>query len=144
MAQRILGQNTVVSIIVNSAPLQEINAIRSFSFNYELELKDEGYLGESSNRKDSVFKGIKFDMEMHLANNAAFQLIKTAIDKAQRRTPGVRINVKTSLTWPNGDRAVIVFNDVEFGPFPVNTNSRTDYVTLKLEGACSEAVAILT
>lgn len=144
MAQRILGQNTVVSIIVNSAPQTEINSIRSFSFNYELELKDEGYLGESTNRKDSVFKGIKFDMEMHLANNAAFQLIKTAIDKAQRRTPGVRINVKTSLTWPNGDRAVVVFNDVEFGPFPVNTNSRTDYVTLKIEGACSEAVAILT
>lgn len=144
MAQRILGQNTVVSIIVNSAPQTEINSVRSFSFNYELELKDEGYLGETSNRKDSVFKGIKFDMEMHLANNAAFQLIKTAIDKAQRRTPGVRINVKTSLTWPNGDRAVVVFNDVEFGPFPVNTNSRTDYVTLKIEGACSEAVAILT
>jgi hypothetical protein len=144
MAQRILGQNTVVSIIVNSAPQTEINSVRSFSFNYELELKDEGYLGESTNRKDSVFKGIKFDMEMHLANNAAFQLIKTAIDKAQRRTPGVRINVKTSLTWPNGDRAVVVFNDVEFGPFPVNTNSRTDYVTLKIEGACSEAVAILT
>ena len=144
MAQRILGQNTVVSIIVNSAPQTEINSVRSFSFNYELELKDEGYLGESTNRKDSVFKGIKFDMEMHLANNAAFQLIKTAIDKAQRRTPGVRINVKTSLTWPNGDRAVVVFNDVEFGPFPVNTNSRTDYVTVKLEGACSEARAVLT
>jgi len=144
MAQRILGQNTSVIIVVDSAPQTEINSIRSFSFNYELELKDEGYLGETSNRKDSVFKGIKFDMEMHLANNAAFQLIKTAIDKAQRRTPGVRINVKTSFTWPNGDRAVVAFNDVEFGPFPVNTNSRTDYVTLKIEGACSEAVAILT
>jgi hypothetical protein len=144
MSQRILGQNVSVIVIQDSAPLQEINCIRSFSFNYELELKDEGYLGETTNRKDSVFKGIKFDMELHSASNDIFNLIRSAVDKARRRTPGTRINVKASLTWPNGDRAVITFPDVEFGPFPVNTNSRTDYVTIKLEGACSEARAVLT
>lgn len=144
MSQRILGQNVSVIVIQDSAPLQEINCIRSFSFNYELELKDEGYLGETTNRKDSVFKGIKFDMELHSASNDIFNLIRSAVDKARRRTPGTRINVKASLTWPNGDRAVITFPDVEFGPFPVNTNSRADYVTIKLEGACSEARAVLT
>jgi len=144
VSQRILGQNVSLIIIQDSAPLQEINCIRSFSFTYELELKDEGYLGETTNRKDSVFKGIKFDMEMHSASNDIFNFVRSAVDKARRRTPGTRINVKASMTWPNGDRAVITFPDAEFGAVPVNTNSRTDYVTVKLEGACSEARAVLT
>lgn len=143
-AQRLLGQNVSVIIIQDSAPLQELNCIRSFSFTYEQELKDEGYLGETTNRKDSVFKGMKLDMELHTNNHKVFSLIQSAVDKARRRTPGTRINIKCSLTWPNGDVARITFPDVEFGAFPINANSRTDYVTVKLEAACSEARAVLT
>lgn len=144
MAQRLLGQNVSVIIIQDSAPIQELQCIKSFSFTYEQELKDEGYLGETTNRKDSVFKGMKLDMEIHTNNNKVFALIQSAVDKARRRTPGVRINIKCSLTWPNGDVARVTFPDVEFGAFPINANSRTDYVTVKIEGACSEARAILT
>lgn len=143
-AARLLGQNTSVIIIQDSAPLQEISCIKSFSFTYELEIKDEGYLGETTNRKDSVFNGIKMDMEIHTNNNKVFNLIKSAIDKARRRTPGVRINVKTSLTWPNGDVARVTFPDVEFGAFPVNIGGRNEYVSIKIEGACSSATTVLT
>ena len=143
-AQRLLGQNVSIIIIQDSAPIEEVNCIKSFSFTYELELKDEGYLGETTNRKDSVFKGVKLDMELHTNNHRIFGLIQSAIDKARRRTPGIRMNIKASLTWPNGDVARVTFPDVEFGPFPVNTSSRTDYVTVKLEAACSEARTVLT
>jgi len=143
-SQRLLGQNVAVIIIQDSAPIQEISCIRSFSFTYEQELKDEGYLGETTNRKDSVFKGMKMDMELHTNNNKVFQLIQSAVDKARRRTPGTRINIKCTLTWPNGDVARVTFPDVEFGAFPINANSRTDYVTVKLEAACSEARTVLT
>jgi hypothetical protein len=143
-SQRLLGQNVAIIIIQDSAPIQEISCIRSFSFTYEQELKDEGYLGETTNRKDSVFKGMKMDMELHTNNNKVFQLIQSAVDKARRRTPGTRINIKCTLTWPNGDVARVTFPDVEFGAFPINANSRTDYVTVKLEAACSEARTVLT
>lgn len=143
-SQRLLGQNVSIIIIQDSAPIQEISCIRSFSFTYEQELKDEGYLGETTNRKDSVFKGMKMDMELHTNNNKVFNLIKSAVDKARRRTPGTRINIKCTLTWPNGDVARVTFPDVEFGAFPINANSRTDYVTVKLEAACSEARTVLT
>jgi hypothetical protein len=143
-SQRLLGQNVAIIIIQDSAPIQEISCIRSFSFTYEQELKDEGYLGETTNRKDSVFKGMKMDMELHTNNNKVFQLIQSAVDKARRRTPGTRINIKCTLTWPNGDIARVTFPDVEFGAFPINANSRTDYVTVKLEAACSEARTVLT
>jgi hypothetical protein len=143
-SQRLLGQQVSVVVIQDSTPIEEINCIRSFSFTYELEMKDEGYLGETTNRKDSVFKGIKMDMEVHTNNHRIFRLIQTAVDKARRRTPGVRLNIKCSLTWSNGDVARVTFPDVEFGDFPVSVGSRTDYVTVKIDAACSEARAVLT
>lgn len=143
-SQRILGQNVSIIIIQDSAPLQDLNCVRSFSWTYELEIKDEGYLGETTNRKDSVFKGVKMDMELHTNNNKVFALIQSAVDKARRRTPGTRINIKCSLTWPNGDVARVTFPDVEFGDFPISAGSRTDYVTVKLDAACSEARTVLT
>lgn len=143
-AQRILGQQVSLIIIQDSAPLQELDCIRSFSFTYELEMKDEGYLGETTNRKDSVFKGVKLDMELHTNNKRIFQFIQSAVDKARRRVPGTRINIKATLTYSNGDLARVTFPDVEFGDIPVNVGSRTEYVTVKLDGACSEARAVLT
>jgi len=142
--QRLLGQQVSIIIIQDSAPLTELNCIRSFSFTYELEMKDEGYLGETTNRKDSVFKGVKMDLELHTNNNKIFTLIQSAVDKARRRTPGTRINIKCSLVYSNGDTVRVTFPDVEFGDFPVSIGSRTDYVTVKLDAACSEARAVLT
>jgi len=143
-ATRILGQNVQLMIIRDGEPLQEINCIRSFSFTYELEIKDEGYLGETTNRKDSVFKGIKLDMELHTNSNKIFNLVQSAVDVARRRTPGTRFNIKCTLTWPNGDVARVTFPDVSWGDFPFNANGRTDYVTVKMDAACSEARAVLT
>ena len=89
MAQgRILGQNASIILIQDGAPLQEVSCIKSFSFTFELEMKDEGYLGETTNRKDSVFKGVKLDLEMHSTNGKTFDVIQAMIDKARRRTPG--------------------------------------------------------
>lgn len=141
---RLLGQNCALIIVQDGVPVQEVNCIKSFSFTFELEMKDEGYLGETTNRKDSVFKGVKMDMELHSTNNKTFQLIQSAIDKARRRTPGTVINIKASMTWPNGDVARVTFPDVSFGDFPVNVGSRTDYVSFKMDAACSEARVVLT
>jgi hypothetical protein len=107
-------------------------------------MKDVGYLGETTNRKDSVFKGVKLDLEMHSTNGKTFDVIQAMIDKARRRTPGTVINIKASLVWPNGDVVRVTFPDVAFGDFPVNVGSRTDYITFKMDGACSEARIVRT
>lgn len=143
-SQRILGQNASVILVQDGAPLTEVSCIKSFSFTFELEMKDEGYLGETTNRKDSVFKGVKLDLEMHSTSSKTFEVIQAMIDKARRRTPGTVINIKASLVWPNGDVVRVTFPDVAFGDFPVNVGSRTDYITFKMDGACSEARIVRT
>lgn len=140
---RLKGQEVSVIIIQDSVPLDAITDVRSFEFTFELEQKDDGYLGETTNRKDSVFKGITGRMELHTSNKKTFKLIQSAVDKARRRTPGVRINIKAAFNYPNGDRARITITDVEFGAFPVNASSRSDFVTVGVSFSASEARVIL-
>lgn len=143
-AQRILGQDVVVEIIRNSQPVETINTIKSFEFTYQIEIKSEGYLGETTNRKDSLFNGIKGRMELHLNSKKIFEFINEAVDKAKRRGVGTRINIKCTYKFPNGERARITIPDVSFGEFPIQSGSRTEYVSCSLDFEAAEARAVLT
>jgi len=138
MAQRVRGSESEIILIVNGAPAVTINTIRDFTFEPELDLMSEGYLGETTERKDSIFLGVNGDLSVHLDNQDAFKFVSTVIDKARRRTPGTKINIKTTLNFPSGQRPRIIIQDCEFGSFPVNIGSRKDYVSLKMSYKASE------
>lgn len=142
MAQRIKGQETEVILLVDGVPQNTITDVRSFEMALQLATTDEGYLGETTNRKDSIFNGARARMELHIENDDVFDLMTAITDKARRRTPGTRINVKTTLNFPNGDRKRIVIPDVEFGEIPLNFASRADYGTVSLEMMASDATFI--
>lgn len=130
--QRLKGQEVEIIAIVNGAPQASLSAVRSFSFTYQQEVKSEGYLGEKTNRRDSVFNGISARMEVHTNDPDILTTINTIVDKARRRTPGTIINVKVTLNFPSGRRARVVIPNVEFGDIEVNTSSRTDYTTVTM------------
>ena len=65
-AQRIKGQE-VSLLITNAGELEDtLTDIQNFNMEYEFETKSQGYLGEKTNRQDSIFNGIKFDFEIHV------------------------------------------------------------------------------
>lgn len=137
MAQRIKGQEVEAILVVNGAPQLTTTDIKSFELTLQLEILSEGYLGETTDRKDSVFKGIAGSLELHVENQEFLKLFQTIVDKARRRTPGTRINLKATLNFPNGDRPRVLIPDVEFGELPLNFGSRTDYgaITLSFEAS---------
>ncbi|KKN72083.1 hypothetical protein LCGC14_0414780 [marine sediment metagenome] len=130
--QRIKGQEVEVIAIINGVPQASLSAIRSFSMTYQMEIKSEGYLGEKTNRRDSVFNGIAARMELHTNDPGILTTINSIVDKARRRVPGVVINVKVTLNFPSGRRARVVIPNVEFGDIEVATSSRTDYTTVTM------------
>lgn len=142
MAQRIKGQEVEVAIVVNGVIQQLLNDIRSFSVTPAFEIKEEEYLGETSKRFDEIFNGVSFDMELHFENSGVLDFMTTVKDRAERRTPGTVINVKTTLNFPNGDRRRIVLKDCFFGDMPINFSARSDYGTFKIDGKCTD-IAIL-
>jgi len=139
---RIKGQESSVTVIIDGVSQETITSIRSHEFAFQLELLREGYLGETTDRKDSIFRGIRGRFEMHLESAGVFNFVQQAINKARRRTPGVRINIKTTLNFPNGQRVRVMIPNAEFGEIPFNTGSRSDYITVTVEYEAQEAQVI--
>ena len=112
--------------------------VRSFEFAYKLETKEEGYLGEKTNRYDEIFNGMRGRLEFHVENADFFDIIKSIVDRAKRRTPGTQVNIKATLNFPGGDRPRVLISDVFFGEIPMNFGSRGDYGTLGIDFQASD------
>lgn len=138
MSTRVKGQDVEIVILLNGEPLRSLNFARNVDFTYKLELQQEGYLGETTDRYDSVFKGIEGNIEFHFDNSAPLALVTAAVNKARRREPGTQTNIKCTMAFPSGRRARVVLRDVEFGAMPISFGSRTDYGTFKIAFGCSD------
>jgi hypothetical protein len=129
---RLRGQEVSVQIVRDSALITEITDVKSFEVEFQLEVMSEGYIGEFTDRRDDIFKGITGKIEFHIENGAPFDLVNEIVLRAQRRTPGAQFNVQSTVRLANGQRKRLVINDLFFGSVPFNVASRTDYVTYSL------------
>jgi hypothetical protein len=140
---RIKGQEIEILIVSKGKPLDTITDVRSFEMAAQMEILREGYLGEKTDRRDDVYRGVRMRMELHFENDDIFKLMRDVIDRARRREPGTKINIKATLNFPNGDRPRVLIQDVFFGEIPMAFGSRTDYGTVTLE-AEAEDFAVLS
>lgn len=137
-SQRIKGQEVSVLITAAGALQDSLTDIQNFEVEGEFEIKSQGYLGEKTNRKDEIYNGCKFSMEMHLHKQDWFIFQKQIKDRAQRNTPDVIFNITAVLAFPDGTTPTILISDAFFGPQPLNVSSRGDYVKVKLEGEAED------
>jgi hypothetical protein len=135
--QRIKGQEVVNNIVSDGVLEDTLNSISEFNDEDMLEIKQLGYLGEVSNRGDSIYNGTKFDLSLHLQSQEWFRFKQKVIAKAQRTLPDLVFNVTVTYFFPNGDTPTVTYADVSWGPIPKNVASRGDYVKAKMEGFVS-------
>lgn len=135
---RLKGQEVEAMLIVDGQVKDTITDIRSFEVAAKLEQKEEGYLGEKTNRYDEIFNGVRGRMELHYENGDVFAFMQQVIDRAKRRTPGTQVNIKASLNYPSGERKRVLLRDVYFGEMPFNFSSRSDFGTLSLDFQCED------
>jgi hypothetical protein len=140
--QRVKGQEVVISVISDGQQVANITAIKSFSLEYQTEIKKEGYLGETTDRRDDLFNGVSGDFDLHFGDPDVFVLIDKIQARARRRQPGIKFNILCTLNLPNGQRVRISVPDVYFGPIPVSAGSRSDYVSVKMSFEAQEAQRI--
>ncbi len=142
-SQRIKGQEVSVLLTRDTVLEETLTDVQNFNLTPEYEIKSAGYLGEKTNRKDYIFNGGKFDMELHLHKQDYFKYFVAVLDKAQRNTPDVVFNITGVFSFPNGDTPTLLLADVVFGPMPLNVSARGDYVKVKIEGEC-ETITVTT
>lgn len=137
--RRLLGQEISVRVIQGGNLVDQIDAVGSFNDNTDLEIKQDGFLGESADRFDQVLHGHSGDFEFQPTNAGWHRLKQAIIDKATRRVPDLVFNVVVAELYANSDNAVITYPDVSWGPIPKNVSSRTDFVKVKLEFKSTDA-----
>ena len=141
MGQRIKGQEVETSLVL-SGNVIALTAARSMDVTFKLEKKEEGYLGETTQRYDTIFNGVEGKISYHFDNATPLAFILAIVDKAQRRTPGAIANVKCVMNFPDGSRARITIPNVEFGPMPLSFGARADYGTFEVDFSASKAVGV--
>lgn len=138
MAQRIKGQEIFVTLMKDGAQVAALNDIRNFTLTPNFDKKEEGYLGETNNRYDEIFKGVSFEFEAHVEQAAFIDFMQAIKERAARRTPGTVINIFATLNFPGGDRARIVMRDCFFADMPFSVGSRSDYASVKFSGSAGD------
>jgi len=133
-AQRIKGQETEVLVVVNGEVQSQITDVQSFEFMQETETLEEGYLGEKANRYDDIYKGFTFSLDLHNSSPSLLTLLGSIKDRAQRRTPGTQINIKTTLAFPSGTRTRVILNDAFFDNAGLAFGGRSEYGKTTLHG----------
>lgn len=129
---RIKGQEVELMFVEDNVPRTDIADVRSFEMEAQLEILKEGYLGETTDRRDSVYRGYSGHVELHFEDRGIIDFARRLIDKARRRVAGARVNMKVTLVFPEGDRVRVVLKDLAFGAIPIGFGSRSDYGTISL------------
>lgn len=141
MAQRIKGQEVRVTVVTPTGTEQSIGGggISSFEIEFQTEILSEGYLGETTERKDDIFRGVSGRMSFHIDRPGYFAFVRQVTDRSQRRSPAdARFNVLASLEFPSGETSLVLLEDVFFGPLPVNVGGRDEYVEATVEFECAQ------
>ncbi|MFW6087402.1 MAG: hypothetical protein ACODAG_09365 [Myxococcota bacterium] len=136
---RIKGQETQVIFSGPAGQEEAFTAVQSWEGEIQLEILSEGYIGEKTNRRDEIFNGMRGRCEVHLEDASYFAFAQRVKDRAQRRAPAAgQFNVVTTYTFPDGDRARVLHEDVHFGALPTSAGGRGEYVTATIEWECAD------
>lgn len=133
MGQRIKGQEVVVDVISPDGRETALGDVVSASITHQLDILRARLLGETSDRKDDIFRGTEGEMEIQMERREALDFIGKVKDRATRRTPASsRFNVTMTLNFPDGGAARIVLENVFWGAIPVEVGGGDEYVTMTL------------
>lgn len=141
---RIKGQETVLSFTGPNGPEEGLTKIKNWEAELQLEILTEGFVGETVDERDDIYRGVSGSAELQIENAGYFTFTQRVQDRAERRTPaGGVFSASSSFNFPNGTRARIAFPNIFFGPLPFRTPGRADYVTVTIAWECARIRRIL-
>jgi hypothetical protein len=144
MAQRIKGQEVTLSFVTPEGSAEGLSDISSFEAELQMEILRERYLGETTDRRDDVFRGVSGSAELHLETQDYLVFTQRVQDRAERRSPAAGVfNATASFQFPNGQRPRITFENIFFGPLPIRVPESAGYVTVTIAWECERIRRVL-
>lgn len=139
MGRRIKGENVSVALVSGgvSVLLSERAAV-SLEYQPQQEIISVGFLGETTERKDEVYKGCTGTLTLQMSDGSVTDFMRRLNDRARRAVPDFKVNISAIEEYPDGDVRKILFPDVKFGAMPKNYASRDAYATVTLNWAVDD------
>jgi len=133
---RIRGQEVQVRISQGGALLRSITAIENLTFTLQVDVLKKGYLGETTERRDDIYKGVALEFSFDPESSDGVALLNAIRDRASRRVAqsSVRINVTFVLNFPNGQRVRVTIADMRFQNPSIRVQGRDSYVSQQMSG----------
>lgn len=136
--QRLKGQEVQVQVIQGGQLSDAFTAVASFNDNMKMEVLEQGFLGETTNRHDDIFNGFEGTLSMQVSNQRWMTFQASIKARAKREQPDIVFNMVRTDFYPNGDTPSRTYQDVKFGAEPSNIASRGDYVTVDIPFSCDD------
>jgi hypothetical protein len=139
---RLRGQEIQVRVTKNGVLQRTMTAVESLTWTPKVDILRKGYLGETTDRRDDIYKGSAIEMTIDPESQDAFTLIQLIRDRASRRTAqsDAHINIVFTANFPNGQRPRVTLPDVKFQDPSITVQSRDAYVGMRLSGECEDFV----
>jgi hypothetical protein len=138
MDPRLKGQEISIRVTENGVVTDTLDSITTFNDEMKLETKEDGFLGERTNRFDEILNGYGGDFEMHTAKASWIRFQQAIADRATRRKPNTVFNVIRTDLFANGSSLVFTYADVKWGAQPTSVGGRGEFVKVKAGFVCSE------
>jgi hypothetical protein len=138
--KRLKGQETQIQVLQDGTLVGAINAVMSFNDTAKFEKKEDGFLGETTNRYDEVFNGYDGGAEMQVSEQGWINFQQAVKARAKRETPNTIFNIVTVDFYANGDSPSRIYPDVSWGPMPKTVGGRGEFVTVSLDFSCGDVI----
>jgi hypothetical protein len=137
--QRLKGQEIQFRVLQDNTLLDALTATGGVKEEMQLEMKEDGFIGETTDRYDEVFKGWKVDMSNMQVFSADWARFQQAVEQRARRiTPGTIFNAVRVDSYSDGSQVIYTYTNLTFGPIPTDAAGRTEFVKVSLSMGCSE------
>lgn len=136
--QRLRGQEAEIRIMRDGVMEASITMFTNMDDTAKFEKKEDGFLGETTNRYDFIFNGYDGKVEFQVHDTDWIKLQNAIKAKAMRKNVNTVINIVRTDYYANGQTAVITYMDLSFGPMPTTIPSRGDFVKVSMDFSCSD------
>jgi hypothetical protein len=111
--------------------------VKSLDITFERDILSEGYLGQKTEKKDAIFKGVTGKVTFHVGKKYVLTLVGRINEATKNRVNGEQFEVTTTYEFEDG-KIRIICKDVSFGSIPISSGSRDDFVELTFDFACED------
>lgn len=134
MTQRIKGQEVTFTVVSDADGVEtSLGDVKSCELSPQFDIITQGYLGQTTDKRDDIFKGITGNMEVNISSRNYFALLQRIKDRAQRRVAGSsRFQVMGSFKFDDGTRAMITIDSIFFGEQQISVSGRDEFVSCRI------------